>query len=78
MRVAFKQRIDFDINGTSFIIGEIKLVYLPRECLQEDGFLDLEKANTITCSGLDSYHITSKISRLAYAKPDKWPEKNPK
>ncbi|CAN5442156.1 flavin reductase [soil metagenome] len=72
--VEFKQKIDFNINGTSFIIGEIKHVFLPQECLNDDGFLDLEKAGTVTCSGLDSYHTTSKISRLSYAKPHSWPE----
>jgi hypothetical protein len=53
------------------IIGEIKEVYIPENCLCEDGFLDLEKANTLTCSGLDSYHRTVKIDRLSYAKPNK-------
>lgn len=71
----FKERVDFTINGTSFIIGEIKQVYFPSACLQSDGALDLEAARTITCSGLDSYHTTNKISRLTYAKPDNWPEK---
>lgn len=65
----FKEKHDFTINGTSFIIGEIKEVYFPTECLQVDGFLDLELANTITCSGLDSYHTTKKTERLPYAKP---------
>ena len=47
------------------IIGEIKEVYIPENCLCEDGFLDLEKANTLTCSGWDSYHKTVKIDRLS-------------
>lgn len=68
----FKERIDIAINSTIMIVGEIKEVYFPENCLCEDGFLDLEKANTITCSGLDSYHKTVKIDRLSYAKPDKY------
>jgi len=67
----FKERIDIAINSTIMIVGEIKEVYFPENCLCEDGFLDLEKANTITCSGLDSYHKTKKINRLSYAKPNK-------
>lgn len=73
--VEFRQKIDFTINGTIFIIGEIRHVYFPADCLQEDGFLDLERADTITCSGLDSYHRTNRLSRLSYAKPGKWPSK---
>jgi len=69
--VKYKERIDIAINNTIMIIGEIKEVYVPENCLCEDGFIDLEKANTITCSGLDSYHKTVKLDRLSYAKPDK-------
>jgi flavin reductase (DIM6/NTAB) family NADH-FMN oxidoreductase RutF len=71
--VEFQQKVNFSINNSSFIIGEIKHVYFPPESLQADGFLDLEKAESITCSGLDSYHTTTKIKRLSYAKPGKWP-----
>ncbi len=71
MGVAFKEKIDLNINNTTLIIGEITDVYLPTDCLLEDGFIDLEKANTITCSGLDSYHKTVQLDRLSYAKPDK-------
>lgn len=73
--IELRERIDFTINGTIFIIGEIKEVYFPTDSLQADGFLDLESAKSIACSGLDSYHSTQKINRLSYAKSDKWPEK---
>lgn len=71
MALEFRERHDLQINNTVLIIGEIKQVYLPAESLQEDGFIDLEKAGSITCSGLDSYHTTSRIDRLSYAKPDR-------
>lgn len=69
--IEFKEKIDITINNTVMIIGEIVQVHLPNNCILEDGFIDLEKANTITCSGLDSYHKTHKLDRLSYAKPDK-------
>lgn len=69
--VEFRERIDISINNTSMIIGEIVQIYFPEDCLQEDGFIDIEKANTITCSGLDSYHKTVQLDRLSYAKPNK-------
>lgn len=68
--VHFKQRIDIALNNTILIIGEIVHVYFPNNCLCEDGFLDIEKATTITCNGLDSYHTTQRIERLSYAKPN--------
>jgi len=68
--IEFKEKIDFKINGTIFIIGEIKHIYLPENCLQQDGHVNLETAGTIACSGLDSYHSTTKLALLSYAKPD--------
>jgi flavin reductase (DIM6/NTAB) family NADH-FMN oxidoreductase RutF len=70
MGVVFRERIDLQINGTILIIGEITQLYYPSDCICEDGFIDIEKANTITCSSLDSYHSTKRLARLSYAKPD--------
>ncbi|MBX9806382.1 MAG: flavin reductase [Flavobacteriaceae bacterium] len=69
--IQFKEKIDITINDTIMVIGEIIQIYFPENCLSKDGFIDIEKANTITCSGLDSYHKTLKLDRLSYAKPDK-------
>jgi len=71
LAMEFKERITLSINNTVLVIGEVKEVYFPENCIQKDGFLDIEKAESITCSGLDSYHKTTQISRLSYAKPDK-------
>lgn len=69
--IEFKEKIDLTINNTVLIIGEITQIYIPETCLSADGFIDLEKANTVTCSGLDSYHKTVQLDRLSYAKPNK-------
>ena len=68
--IEFKEKIDISINNTTLIIGEIIQVYIPEDCLSEDGFVDIEKANSIACSGLDSYHKTVQLDRLSYAKPN--------
>ncbi len=65
----FKERINISINQTSMIIGEIKFVHYPTNCLLDDGFIDIEKAGTITSSGVDSYHTTQLLQKLEYAKP---------
>lgn len=67
--IKFREKIDIQINNTIMVIGEIVQVYLPQNCLGKDGFIDLEKANSVTCSGLDSYHTTKRLDRLSYAKP---------
>ena len=69
--IEFKEKVPLAINNTTLIIGEIVQIYIPENCLHQDGFIDLEQANTITCSGLDSYHKTFQLDRLSYAKPNK-------
>jgi flavin reductase (DIM6/NTAB) family NADH-FMN oxidoreductase RutF len=71
--VEFKEQIPIPINNTVLVIGQIQTVYIPTECMFEDGALDLEKAGSLTSLGLDSYHKTNKLARLTYAKPDKLP-----
>lgn len=71
----FQQKVDVEINGTIMVIGLIKEIILPEGVVMPDGFIDLEQADTITCSGLDSYHKTMKLGRLTYAKPNTWPQK---
>ncbi len=66
-----KEEIVISSNNTIMIIGEMIHIEIPKSCLTLDGFLDIERAGTITVSGLDSYHTTTRISRLSYAKPDK-------
>lgn len=56
------------INGTELIIGEIIDLHIDDNAVQEDGFIDLAAINTVTVSGLDSYHTTKPLKRLAYAK----------
>lgn len=71
MGVQFKERINITTNNTVLVIGQINQVYFPNDCLCSDGFLDIEKAKSITCSGLDSYHKTERLARLTYAKADR-------
>ncbi|MGB0866877.1 MAG: SDR family NAD(P)-dependent oxidoreductase [Granulosicoccaceae bacterium] len=70
--IEFREKHAFDINRTTFVIGEIVSVELPEELLADDGFVSLEKAGTVAVSSLDSYHQTQILGHLSYAKPDKW------
>jgi flavin reductase (DIM6/NTAB) family NADH-FMN oxidoreductase RutF len=68
--ITFKDKVDIQINDTTMIIGEIIQLYLPENAVKKDGFVNIELLNTITCSGLDSYHKTIQLDRLSYAKPN--------
>lgn len=66
----FRERHLITTNATMLIVGEILVVETVGEAVSEDGFIDLELLNSLTVSGLDSYHCTRRIKRLSYAKPD--------
>lgn len=71
--LSYQERIEIKLNGTILVIGKIEQLYFPSSAWCEDGYVDIEKAGTIACSGLDSYHTTHRLSRLSYAKIDKTP-----
>lgn len=73
MKVAEIQ--DLAVNGTVMVIGTIEHVLLPAGVMAEDGYVDVEQAGTVTLSGLDSYHVTRRLGRWRYAKPDLPPAK---
>ena len=57
------------INKTHLVIGEVVLAELPDHSLREDGSVNLDTLDTVALSGLDSYHQTDGLKRMAYAKP---------
>ncbi len=70
MGLKFREKLDIQSNGTILMIGEIVELFIPKSCLSADGYLDIEKAGSLTVSGLDAYHSTNRIARLSYAKPE--------
>jgi len=58
------------LNQTHLVIGEIVLAQAPQSCITADGAIDIQAAGTVALSGLDSYHESRRIKRMAYAKPD--------
>jgi hypothetical protein len=64
----FEQKIDISINNTILIIGSIQHIDMDEKLISSDGFVDLAKANTLACSGLDAYFEARLIERLSYAK----------
>lgn len=72
--VQFKERINIALNNTILLIGEIRLVFYPESGLSADGYIDIEKSGSLCGSGLDTYHSTNRLNRLAYAKPGSLPQ----
>lgn len=65
--------IPISLNETILMIGKIEHIYFPSEIINQSGNLDLEKAQTIAVSGLESYYLPSKLASFPYAKVDNLP-----
>ena len=68
--VTLKEILPIPLNNTLFVIGEITDVICDQEVIKDDGYIDIQSLQTVSISGLDSYHISERLSRLSYAKPN--------
>ena len=55
-------------NNTVLMIAEITDIFFIKECLQQDGWLQLDIADSVTINGLDGYALPNLIERYKYAK----------
>jgi flavin reductase (DIM6/NTAB) family NADH-FMN oxidoreductase RutF len=51
-------------NGTFLVIGQLQNIFLSENFIDDDGFIPLEKYETITSLGLSSYHATTLVKDL--------------
>lgn len=64
---------EYDIkeNNTIMVVASIECLFVDDDALQNDGWIRLDKAETVTINGLDGYVKTSLIKRYEYARPKK-------
>ena len=68
----FLNEYEIKENDTLLLVSAVEHVFIAdQDIQQEDGWLKLENANTVTINGLDSYATTSLLDRFAYARPKK-------
>lgn len=60
-------------NGCLLIIGEVLDLYLPKDIINEDGWVQLDKVDTTAIVGLDGYALPRLLDRFSYARPDQEP-----
>ena len=58
-------------NNTIQLIAEIKDLYIKDDIVEEDGFVNLAKANVVAINGLDGYALPSLKQRIEYQRPKK-------
>jgi flavin reductase (DIM6/NTAB) family NADH-FMN oxidoreductase RutF len=65
-----REHQELTINQTHLVIGEIVLADVPETQITPEGALDLAGSGTVAMTGLDTYHQSVPLKRMAYAKPD--------
>ncbi len=65
----------FNLNDTFLVIGKVISIQIEGDIISPDGFLHLDKVNSICSNGIDGYYTTELIERYQYAKPGIQPQK---
>jgi flavin reductase (DIM6/NTAB) family NADH-FMN oxidoreductase RutF len=68
MGLSFVEEYFIKANSTVMLIGKVVHLIFPTNCMDAQGNLDLNTAETVAISGLDSYHSANLLERLAYAR----------
>lgn len=68
MGLEYVEEYAIQANQTILIIGKVLELILPDDCLDDQGNLNLNQAETVAVSGLDTYHAPQFLDRLAYAR----------
>jgi len=68
--LTLQEIIPIQLNGTLLVIGKITDIICDEKAIKNDGYIDIESLNTVSISGLDSYHTSQRLTRVSYAKPE--------
>jgi len=66
--LSFIQSIPIEINNTSLIVGQVEHLFVAKDKISEEGYIDLENTNSIGVSGLNSYYQLKKVNSFPYAR----------
>lgn len=69
LAMEFVEEYHIKANDTILVIGKIVGLYADNELLEDDGFLNLSKANIAAINGLDGYAVPKSNTRLEYQRP---------
>ncbi|MDZ4757949.1 MAG: flavin reductase [Bacteroidota bacterium] len=72
--LSLQEIIPIKLNDTFLVIGKVISIQIEKDIIAEDGFLHLDKANSICSNGVDAYYTAELIERYEYAKPDIEPQ----
>jgi flavin reductase (DIM6/NTAB) family NADH-FMN oxidoreductase RutF len=71
--LTLREIMPITLNNTQLVIGEVTDILCDEQAIKNDGYIDIEALNSVAISGLDSYHVSERLSRLSYAKTGSFP-----
>jgi flavin reductase (DIM6/NTAB) family NADH-FMN oxidoreductase RutF len=73
--LSLQQIIPITLNDTFLVIGKVMSIHIEIDIVSSDGFIQLDKSNTVCSNGIDGYYKTEFINRFEYAKPSSMAKK---
>jgi len=67
------ENVELQESDCRLIIGEVQCIITEDDYLEEDGALDLEKANDVCITGLNQYSSVQKFANIPYARKENLP-----
>lgn len=67
--MAYLEEYPIKANNTILVLGRILNLYFREDLLEDDGFLNLSKANIAAINGLDGYAVPKLGNRFGYQRP---------
>jgi flavin reductase (DIM6/NTAB) family NADH-FMN oxidoreductase RutF len=71
MALTYCEEYKIKANNTIQLIAEIKDLYIKDDIIEQDGFVNLSKANVVAINGLDGYALPDLKQRIDYQRPKK-------
>ncbi len=69
----FVEEIDIKANDTKLIVGEIQELILPEDCLDDKGYVRLDRLFDVGIGGLNSYYSLRRMKSFPYARVSEVP-----
>jgi len=69
--LSLQEIIPIQLNDTFLVIGKVTNVCIDLDIIAADGFINIDKADSVCSNGGDGYYQSTLINRFEYAKPGK-------
>ena len=69
LAMRFLEEHHIQANGTILILAAVEKIFVDKELLSDDYFIDLSKGKIATINGLDGYAVPQEIKRFPYQRP---------